>query len=320
MAFSRSRAALVAVLLGGATVIAAGCRRAEAVTPARLQLRMATAFPPLSDRLAAEYHRRFPNLDIRSEAAPESQAVIAGIERDSVDVGLAFADAAYAAYERQWSERDQASASRLRGLALLVPLPQYVVVRPHTGIATIADLGGRRIGVGPATGASAKLARLIFEAFGVGVVFAHMTTREQGAAALKDGAIDAAFFPGYVYPDQVTYAAIRDGAYLIPVDGAPVERLQQEHPFVRTVAIPRGIYPGQDRIIPTVGIDIVVLCRRDLDPSIVYDLTSELFDAYPRLTGIEATLRYLNPDEAPATPIPLHPGAARYFRERELSR
>jgi uncharacterized protein len=128
------------------------------------------------------------------------------------------------------------------------------------------------------------------------------------------------FSPGYVYPDAVTYSAVKAGAYLIPIEGPPVDRLRQQYPFVRLAQIPREIYPGQDRIIPTVGIDLVVVCRRDLDSSVVYELTSALMSAYPRLSGVEATLKFLNPEEAPATPMPLHPGAARYYRERELSR
>jgi TRAP-type uncharacterized transport system substrate-binding protein len=65
---------------------------------------------------------------------------------------------------------------------------------------------------------------------------------------------------------------------------------------------------------------MVIVCRRDLDERLAYRLTEQLFAVFPRLATVEATLRFLNVDEAPATPIPLHPGAARYFRERELSR
>ena len=43
--------------------------------------------------------------------------------------------------------------------------------------------------------------------------------------------------------------------------------------------------------------------------------TKEMFLAYPSLSNVEATLRFLNLDEAAGTPIPLHPGAARYYRE-----
>ena len=68
------------------------------------------------------------------------------------------------------------------------------------------------------------------------------------------------------------------------------------------------------------AVAFLVVCRRDLDESVVHDLTQQLFKTFPRLSGAEASLRFLNLDEAPASPVPLHPGAARYFRESELSR
>jgi TRAP transporter TAXI family solute receptor len=147
-----------------------------------------------------------------------------------------------------------------------------------------------------------------------------LSSRDAAAEGLKNGTLDAIVLPGYVYPDEVTLAVIRNGAYLVPIEGPAVERLRRESPFVRVVMIPRDIYPGQDKIIPTVGIDMLIVCRRDLDEQVVYDLTEQLFAVFPRLARIEATLRFLNLEEAPATPIPLHPGAARYYRERELSR
>ena len=108
-------------------------------------------------------------------------------------------------------------------------------------------------------------------------------------------------------------AVIREGAYIVPIEGPPVEKLRRENPFVRVVAFRATSTPGQDRIFPTLGIDMVVVCREDLDESLVYALTAQLFEAFPRLSGVEANL-VPQPDEAPATPILLHAGAARYFR------
>ena len=99
-----------------------------------------------------------------------------------------------------------------------------------------------------------------------------------------------------------------------------MDQLRRESPFVRVVMIPRDIYPGQDKIVPTVGIDMLIVCRRDLDERLAYRLTEQLFSVFPRVARVEATMRFLNLEEAPATPIPLHTGATRYFRERELSR
>ena len=63
-----------------------------------------------------------------------------------------------------------------------------------------------------------------------------------------------------------------------------------------------------------------LVCRRDLDETLVYDLTRRFFEALPSLSSSQGALRFIDLDQAPATPIPLHDGAARFYRERELLR
>jgi hypothetical protein len=318
-AHSSTTPCLLAALLS-VSGLGAACRKQPPAERPRQILRIAKAFAPFSDRLTAEYRRGLPNLDIQSQGAGDSDAVVDAIQNGTADIGVVLAAVAYSAY---WDSRNQTppSLTLMRGLSLLQPLPAYVLVRANSGIRQVTDLRGRGVGVGPVNSSSWILGHIVLKAFGVEPrAIKVISTREAGAAGLKDGTIDAVFLPGYTYPDEVTYSAIRAGAYLIPIEGDAVERLRRDYPFVRVAAIPRDIYPGQNRIIPTVGIDMVVVCRRDLDESVVHDLTQQLFNTFPRLSGVEASLRFLNLDEAPATPMPLHPGAARYFRERELSR
>jgi TRAP transporter TAXI family solute receptor len=300
--------------------IGSGCRAPAAAERHPQVVRISKAFAPFSDSLAAEYRRALPNLDIQSQGASDSDAVIDAIQKGSTDVGVVLAAIAYSAY---WDSRSHPapSLSAVRGISLLQPLSAYVLVRANTGIQHVTDLRDRNVGVGPVNSSSWILGHIVLKAFGVHArSVTVMATRAEGASALNDGTADAIFLPGYTYPDEVTYSAIRKGAYLIPIAGDPVERLRRDSPFVRVAMIPRDIYPGQDKLIPTVGIDMIVVCRHDLDESLVHDLTRQLFDTYPRLSRVEASLRFLNFDEAPATPVPLHPGAARYFRERELLR
>ncbi|MEO8071532.1 MAG: TAXI family TRAP transporter solute-binding subunit [Acidobacteriota bacterium] len=299
--------------------LSAGCGGPTAKPPVRPVLRVANAFAPFSVPLTAEYKRSLPRLDVQAQNSADSYGVIDALQHGNADLGIALADVAYAAY---WSGETKPASERslIRGVSLLQPLSAYVLVRARSGIHRLADLQGRNVGLGARTSSSSNLAYLLLDAFDVRANITNVATRAEGAAGLKNGTFDAIFLPGYTYPDEVTYSAIKEGAYLIPIEGEPLERLRWNNPFVRLATIPRDIYPGQNQMIPTVGIDMVVLCRRDLDESIVYDVTAQLFNAYPRLSGVEASLKFLNIDEAPATPIPLHAGAARYFRERELSR
>lgn len=289
--------------------------------PARTALlRVSTVFAPLSTRLAEEYRRTIPNLQIEEMRVGSSVDMLPQLEAGKIDVGIALADDAYRAY---WGSGpgDAPSHSKVRGMSLLQPLPMYLVVRGGSGIRNVSELKGHVVATGPRNTSSWTLGNLVLKAYKVDpVTIREFTDREDAAAEMKNGSVDAMVLPGLVDPDEMTLAVIRDGAQLIPMDGPPIDDLRRDAPFVRSVLIPRGIYPGQDRIVATVGIDLVIVCSADLDEALVYQLTQQLFNVFPRISRSEATLRFLNVEEAPATPIPLHPGAARYFRERELSR
>ncbi len=298
--------------------VGAACGRPPAQDTARPILRIGTAFPPFSTRLIEEYRQALPDTDIRDVPVASSPATLRALAEGTIDLGVALADDAYRAYTEAGGD---ASQSHIRGISLLQPLPMYLLVRAGSGIQRVSDLKGRVVGVGPRNTSSWTLANLILGAFRVDpVTVQSLSGRPAAASGLKDGSLDAIVLPGYVYPDEVIQSVIQDGAYLVPIDGPEVDELRRHSPFVRTVMIPRDIYPGQDRIIRTVGIDLLIVCRREIDERMAYTLTEQLFSVFPRLARIEANLRFLDLDDAPATPIPLHPGAARYYRERELSR
>jgi TRAP-type uncharacterized transport system substrate-binding protein len=67
-------------------------------------------------------------------------------------------------------------------------------------------------------------------------------------------------------------------------------------------------------------VDVLLLTRIDLDDDVVRRLTSVLFDVLPQISSTHDFLRLMDIRRAPATPIPLHAGAALYYREQELSR
>jgi TRAP transporter TAXI family solute receptor len=136
---------------------------------------------------------------------------------------------------------------------------------------------------------------------------------------LLAGALDAAFVVS-ADPTPEVRRATESGARLLEIRGAAVEELRAHYPFLRSGLIPGGMYTGHAQPMHTLSIDVLLLGRAGLDDALVHRLTSILFQVLPQL-GAELTfLRSMDPDRAPATPIPLHPGAARFYREKELSR
>lgn len=310
-------AALIAAL--GLPLAGLACREPPPAQPSRQILRIGTAFSPLTEPLSKEYRQSLTNVDVQLVPSPNSIDLIHSIQNGTADFGVAYSNDTYAGY---WAKGQATGSNRaIRGVALLQPLSEYLLVRGNSGIHQVKDLRGRVVGVGPKDSSSAMVGRLIIEAFDLNpLTIRVINSRAAAAEGLSNRTVDAVFLPGYVYPDAEISSAIKDGAYFIPIAGPAVDRLRETYPFFRVTTIPRNLIAGQTSLISTVGVDMVVVCALDLDEALVYELTKQLFIALPRLSGIEAGLRFLNAEEAAATPIPLHPGAARYFRERELSR
>ena len=88
----------------------------------------------------------------------------------------------------------------------------------------------------------------------------------------------------------------------------------------QTVTVAANQLHGQNRPIETLGSEWLLVCRSDLSEDLVYQLTREFFAQLPALARDHGEAALIDPEQAPAAPIPLHAGAARYYREREILR
>lgn len=277
-------------------------------------------FYPLGEGLARAYARSLSDAIVEVRSSEGAVSNVEAIQRGDADLGFAFSDVAYIAYGGSLKGAS-GPYDRVRGIAVLQLTPVHFVVRADSGIDGIDDLRGRRVGVGPPGSGTALTAELILQAFGLGPTAVHLELLpfNDAAARLVQGTLDA-MFDAAIYPTESVQAATRAGARLMSVTGTPIERLRRGYPFFRVAVIPRGAYPGVAQAIHTIGVDSLLVCRRDLPEALVYDLTRRFFEALPSLASSQDALRFMDLDQAPATPIPLHDGAARYYRERELTR
>jgi uncharacterized protein len=257
------------------------------------------------------------NRDIRIQYQVTGGAIanLQAIQTGTTDVGFAFADVAYLAYVGRLD--GSAPLDQLRAIAVLQLTPVQLVARPHSDIRTVADLRGRRVALGPVGSGTALTARLILGAFGIEPASVHTESLEFRNAGdhLVDGTLDAMF--DNAIKAEATALVLRAGGHLVPIEGRRVDRLRLEYPFLRMTIIPRETY-GSDQATPTIGVDSLLLCRRDLDSNIVHAFTAALFESMPSLSSANGAFAEL--DQASTAPIPLHDGASRYYREQELLR
>jgi TRAP transporter TAXI family solute receptor len=266
--------------------------------------------PTTAPRLEDAF-RALPDLRPQTVDADGSIAAVRALQAKEADVAVVMADIAYHAYIG-YPGSETGSEGQIRGIAVLNVNTVYLAAARHNSINSIEDLRGRRVGLGSTGTATTAIATLLLQSSGVGLnrVHGELSAYQEVLRHLSEGKLDAAFLS----LNAAVQAAAANGARLIPITGAWIEGLRQQHPFLQTVLVPAGTYPGQSEPLQTVGVDLVLACAADLDESVVYRLTKAFFEWLQR--SAPAT----DLERAPATPIPLHPGAARYYRERALSR
>jgi uncharacterized protein len=303
------RAACVAVLVCGAT---SGCTKLPEPAPRRSPVRISRAF---SGAPAAAVLSQVPDVVI-AQTVSGGPAVLEGLRERSVDVGMVMADAAYLAYTGQL-ERDVAPFEHLRGVAVVGLSVIHLIVGKAVHAKSISDLRNLRVGVGAKRSASAVTVDRLLHAFGLslGDVRAVSVGSTEAADLLAKGQLDAAFIAIDIDPPEASgLIATKAGRTVIEIEGPPVELLRLQYPFLVKTLIPAETYPNQHSPIRTVGVDVLLACRADLDDDLVYRFMEAYFAVLAR------TSPTIDFDRAAAMTIPLHPGAARYYRQRELSR
>jgi len=301
----------------------AGC--SEHVTQAKpLTIRITTGLPgmtfkPLGEALASAFQSVITDARFEVIETAGSVANLQRLESGEADLGFALADVAYTAFNGRGMDFPTA-AKNVRALAVLHPSAVHVLVPAHSKVQSVADLRGR-IGVGPAGSGTAVTSALLLNAFGVSQkdITNQALPFITASDALSSGELEAAFVVA-ADPVDAVQRATNAGARLIEIGGDHVRRLRAEYPFLRPGSIPAGTYKKEPRPIQTMLVDVLLLTRVDLDDKVVRRLTSVLFDVLPKLAASHDFLRMMDARRAPATPIPLHPGAALYYREQELSR
>lgn len=299
---------------------AVGCHQTVPAAP-RSVVRLTTGTPgagfyPLGQALGRAYSQASRSLDVQVRDSVGSVTNVEALQRGDADVGLSYADVAYMAYAGRL-ERHEDSFGELRGIAVLELTPVHLVVRADSGIREPAELRGHRIGVGLPGSGSALTADIVLAALGIdgSAVRLEPLRYVEAGSRLAAGTLDAMFVTGGD-PMASVRLSTAAGARLMPLTGPAIERLRHDYPFYRTAVIPGGTYPGHPDPIQTIGVDNLLICRKSLDESLVHEFTLRFFEILPSLS----MLTLMDVDQAPATPIPLHDGAARYYRERELSR
>ncbi|MCL2880076.1 MAG: TAXI family TRAP transporter solute-binding subunit [Treponema sp.] len=193
-----------------------------------------------------------------------------------------------------------------------------IIVNPASGITTIADLKGKNVSVGDAGSGIESNAQQILGAYGI--TFDDITKQNlsfgASADAIRANKIDAFFCVAGIPTPAISNLADEMGIVLLGIDEPHASALIGDYPFYCRYTVPGGTYPGQNADVTTVAVKAAFIVSNDVPENTVYTLTKALFENKGLIEAAHAKGRELSPSFAiEGIPIPIHPGAIRYYKE-----
>ncbi|MBS0241563.1 MAG: TAXI family TRAP transporter solute-binding subunit [Proteobacteria bacterium] len=310
----------LAIVLGAhlAMAIGLGLARAE---PARVTLGTATpggGFPVYGDALIAAIKAADPELVIEARNTKGSAENVPLLVAGKLDIALVQGESAYEALNGIGQPK-----ADLRIFTAMYSSPGMFVVKAASPARSIDDLKGQPVAFGASGSGLVILARYVLDGLDLDqkrdfrAVF--LDRAGDGPATVEDGRVAALWGGGIGWPGFTAVAKSPGGARFIVPSPAELARIQAKHPFLKTLVVPAGSYPGQTEAITSVGSWSWILTRRDLPDEIAFRLAKALHAAEPDLArrlpqAAETTAR--NTIAALPRRELLHPGVGRYFKEQ----
>jgi uncharacterized protein len=243
------------------------------------------------------------------------------IKAGELDFGLAQSDVHYLAYKGEKNFKDAGAFGDLRSVFSVHPEPFTVLARKEANIAKFEDFKGKRFNVGnPGSGTRSSMEELLKE---MGWKLADFSLASELKAdehgpALCDNKIDG-FYYGVGHPS----ANIQDpttscGAKLVSLTGPAVEKLVKENSYYAKATIPGGMYSANPNPTETYGVLATMVTSAKVPEETVYQLVKATFENFDEFKKLHPAFAILDPQKMVKDGLsaPLHPGAAKYYKEK----
>ena len=263
-------------------------------------------------------NRNVEDVEMTAEGTKGYLANVQLMMAGQIEAGFSTSKLAYEAYKAEGEFEGREPGQILSWLSV-APIVQHVVVPADSDIQTLADLKGKRVGMGQPGGTSMIDAEILFEAAGLtpGEDFEDFRVRLPDMVdQLGDGQIDALVWNGSIpLPPLIKLGSTSDFR-LIPIDEATSAKVRETYPAYSEGDIPAGTYEGIDAATPSYRLGNVLVVRADVPEDIVYEATKVVMENLDHMAGVHPAWSRVSPETVlGGFTAPLHPGALRYYRE-----
>ena len=244
------------------------------------------------------------------------------ISQGELDFGVAQSDVQFHAYKGDTPDKVK-PFEKLRSAFSVHAEPYQVIVGKNSGIKSFKDLKGKRFNVGNPGSGQRATSEVLMEAHGMKMsdfaLATELTSTEQGKA-LCDGNIDA--FGYTVGVPNAGVAVATDGceAKIINLNTDVEKGLVEKFPYYAFTTIPKGTYKTSDADVTTFGVLATIVTSADVPEDVVYEVTRAVFENLDDFKSLHPAFANLKAADMVSKGLsaPLHPGAAKYFKEKNL--
>lgn len=275
---------------------------------------------PLGVTLSQIYGAEIADSKVQVQATKASAENLNLLQAGRGEIAFSLADSVSDAWKGVADAGFAKPLDKLRAVASIYPNYIQIVARADAGVNSLADLKGKRISVGAPRSGTELNARAILRA--AGLAYSDFSKVEylpfgESVELMKNRQIDVT-----LQSAGLGVAALRDLSTAVKVNFIPVPAevvAKVGDPAYRAATLPANTYDGQTTDIPTVSINNLLITHAEVSEDIVYQMTRGVFDNLERLGNSHSAARQIRLETAAQDlPVPLHPGAERYYREKGL--
>ena len=303
-------------------ILAAAFALAAAPAVAQMQLSIATGgtggvYYPMGGGLAEVINNNVEGYSAAAEVTGAPVANMGLIATGDADLALGLADTVAQAQTGTGRFEGQ-QLEMIRGLASMYANMVQIVTLEGSGIESLSDMVGRRISVGAPGSGTEVNAATILEANGISYddIDEQRLNFNETADALANGDIDAGFWSVGAPTSSILNLATTQSIQMIELSADEMAAALDANPIFAMTTLAGGLYTGVDESVAVLGVPNVLTVSSEMDEELAYQITRAMFENIADLQAVHPAANQTTVEfTLAATPVPLHPGAIRYYEE-----
>jgi TRAP transporter TAXI family solute receptor len=309
---------LMAAAIAVGAVLSAPAARAQAFINV-LTGGTSGVYYPLGVAIGKIYSDKIPGVKTQVQATKASVENLILLQQGRGEIAFTLGDSLKPAWEGDAEAGFKTKLDRLRTIGAIYPNYIQIVATADSGIKTLADLKGKSLSVGAPKSGTELNSRAILAAAGLSyrdigkieyLPFAEsvdLMKNRQLNATLQSAGLGVASLKDLSTSTDITVVAV------------PKEVVDKIGPPFVPVIIPANTYAGQDKDVPTAAVINYLVTSSAVSDDLAYQMTKLIFESLPELANSHVAGRDIKLESAVmGSPVPLHPGAIRYYKEKGL--